>query len=305
MLEEHTILSYPGFFDLTIDYDSRTHLPTVVTKNLSAEGTQANICVLNEENQNISPSKRLLLIWHARFGHKGFGAIQCIFRALPFQSERFKGASRLIAGDIPRCKVCEFANVHRRPTKGNKIRTNIDTYGPLKINDLRAGSSVSVDHFESRPKGRIYTSFGKTTSDQYFGGCTFVDHMSEYVHIEHQLGFSGSEIIRAKQNYEKLALDHGVIVENYLANNGVFKAKAFVGHLREHNQKIQYYGVNIHHKNVVAERSIRTVSECARALLLHVSLRWKIGIDNSLWPMAVDYATYIYIITHQMIMALL
>ena len=106
--------------------------------------------------------------------------------------------------------------------------------------------------------------------------------MSGYVHVEHQLGFSGSETIRAKQNYGKLALDHGVIIENYLADNGIFEGKAFVGHLREHNQKIQYCGVNAHHKNAVAERSIRTVSECARALLLHASLRWKSGIDSSL-----------------------
>ena len=151
----------------------------------------------------------------------------------------------MIAEDIPRCEVCEFAKAHRRPTKGNKTRTNIDTDGSLKVNDLRAGSSVSVDHFESRLKGRTYTSFGKTTSDQYVGGCTFVDHMSGYVHVEHQLGFSGSETIRAKQNYEKLALDHGVIIEKYLADNGIFKAKAFVGHPREHNQKIQYCGVNV------------------------------------------------------------
>ena len=92
--------------------------------------------------------------------------------------------------------------------------------------------------------------------------------MSGYVHIEHQLGFSESEIIRAKLNYKKLSLDYGVIVENYLADNGVFKAKTFVGHLGEYNQKIQYYGVNTHHKNAVAEISIRTVSEYARALLL-------------------------------------
>ena len=105
----------------------------------------------------------------------------------------------MIAEDIPRCEVCEFSKAHRRPTKGNKTRTNIDTDGSLKVNDLRDGSSVSVDHFESRLKGRTYTSFGKTTSDQYVGGCTFVDHMSGYIHVEHQLGFSGSETIRAKK----------------------------------------------------------------------------------------------------------
>ena len=61
--------------------------------------------------------------------------------------------------------------------------------------------------------------------------------MSRYVHVEYQLGFSGSEIIRAKQNQGMLALDQGIIVESYLTDDGVFKSKAFVGHLREYNKK--------------------------------------------------------------------
>ena len=32
----------------------------------------------------------------------------------------------------------------------------------------------------------------------------------------------------------------------------------------------------------------------ARVMLLHAALHWKNGIDSSLWPMAVDYATHIY-----------
>ena len=115
-----------------------------------------------------------------------------------------------------------------------------------------------------------------------------MDHMSSYLHVEHQLGFSSSETIRAKQNFEKMALDYGVIVASYHANNGTFKANEFVAHIHEHNQKIQYCGVNVHHKNAVAERSIRTVSECARALLLHSALHWKTGIDSSLWSLAVS-----------------
>ena len=60
--------------------------------------------------------------------------------------------------------------------------------------------------------------------------------MSGYLHVEHQLGFSSSKTIRAKQNFEKLALDHGVIAGSYHADNGVFKANAFVWHIREHNK---------------------------------------------------------------------
>ena len=93
---------------------------------------------------------------------------------------------------------------------------------------LRPGSGVSVDHFESRHKGRTYTYFGKNTLDKYIGGCIFVDLASSYIHVEHQLGFSSSETIRAKQNFEKFAFDHNVIIEDYLVDNGVFKAKAFI-----------------------------------------------------------------------------
>ena len=164
----------------------------------------------------------------------------------------------------------------------------------MKANHIRPGHAVSVDHSESRLLGRTYTSYGKNISSQYVGGCIFVDHMSGFVYVEHQLGFSGSETIRAKQNFEQRALDYGVLIDSYLADNGVFQANKFVAEIRERNQKINYCGVNAHHKNAVAERSIRSISECARALLLHASLRWKSGIDSSLWPMAVHYAVHLY-----------
>ena len=76
--------------------------------------------------------------------------------------------------------------------------------------------------------------------------------MSGLVYVEHQLGFSSSETIRAKQNFEKLALDHGVLINSYRADNGVFRANEFVSHIRELNQKLSFCGVNTHHKNGAA-----------------------------------------------------
>ena len=141
--------------------------------------------------------------------------------------------------------------------------------GHLKSGYLRAGASISADHFESRVKGCTLTSRGKPNSEQYVGGCIFVDHMSGFIHIEHQVGFTSLETIRAKQNFEKLAMDYGVLVDSYLSDNGVFKANAFVSHIQEQGRKLRFCGVNAHHKNAIAERAIRTVSDCARALLLH------------------------------------
>ena len=74
----------------------------------------------------------------------------------------------------------------------------------------------------------------------------------------------------------------------------MFKTSAFVQHLREENQKVQYCGVNTHHKNSIAERSMCTVSEMAMIMILHASIHWKDGIEGVLWSMVVDYSEYIY-----------
>jgi hypothetical protein len=133
-------------------------------------------------------------------------------------------------------------------------------------------------------KGRTYDSYGKPTSDQYVGGCIFVDHASGYIHIEHQLGFSAVETIQAKQGFEKFAFDQGVLVQEYLTDSGAFKANKFVSHVHQTQQKIKYFGTNAHHQNGIAERAIQSFSNMARVMLLHSSIHWKGGIDSSFGP---------------------
>ena len=72
---------------------------------------------------------------------------------------------------------------------------NSITDGAIHQGQLRAGNLVSVDHFEYRLKGRTYQSMCRMTADRYVGGCIFVDSMSSFLHVEHQLGFSGLEIV--------------------------------------------------------------------------------------------------------------
>ena len=60
-----------------------------------------------------------------------------------------------------------------------------------------------------------------------------------------------------------MALYHGISIEDYLTDNGVFKGKDFTKHLSEQNQRVNFCGVNAHHQNSVAERNIRTISEMA------------------------------------------
>ena len=51
--------------------------------------------------------------------------------------------------------------------------------------------------------------------------------------MEYQHDFSSSYTIRSKQSSGKVTIDHEVIVESYLADNGVFKANAYVQHITQ------------------------------------------------------------------------
>ena len=290
--EEAFYLEYKDKPMITIKYSSDSNLPiahaTTVTHDHS---NQVNLTLLDETNQNLTAGQKLLLEYHYRFGHTNMPLVQQILRSEGFPAGKYAAASKC---QVPKCSICEFAKGHRRSTRGH-IHTPTPTRdGNLKINDLRPGNTVSVDHFESRLKGRTFDSFGKATSDKYIGGCIFVDHASGYVHIEFQLGFSAIETIRAKQNFEKFAFNNGVIPITYLTDSGAFKANKFVQHIRDNNQKIQFCGTNAHHQIGVAERSIRTIYNMARAMMLHASAHWKHGIDSSMWPMAVKYAAHVY-----------
>ena len=130
---------------------------------------------MDEGNQNLTAGQKLLLEYHYRFGHTNMPLVQQILRSEAFPAGKFSAASKC---QIPKCSICEFAKMHRRPTKGKTHTPTAVRDGTLKINNLRAGASVSVDHFESRLKGRTFDSYGKATSDKYIGGCIFVDHAS-------------------------------------------------------------------------------------------------------------------------------
>jgi hypothetical protein len=68
----------------------------------------------------------------------------------------------------------------------------------------------------------------------------------------------------------------------------------FLKDLSDRKQTIKFSGVGAHHQNGIAERAIRTVSESARAMILHAAIHWPEAVTIDLWPFAVDYAVYLW-----------
>ncbi|MGH3054777.1 MAG: hypothetical protein ACRDL7_07350, partial [Gaiellaceae bacterium] len=71
-----------------------------------------------------------------------------------------------------------------------------------------------------------------------------------------------------------MAASHGVHIQNYRGDNGVFTSRDFRRQLELQHQGLTLSGVGAHHQNGVAERAIKTVTTHARIMMLHAALRW-------------------------------
>jgi hypothetical protein len=288
--EESFLLILNDHTPIDIPYDIRSSLPIGYVRTGPDLHPQVN-AVLSSEDQNMSDSQKLLLDWHTIFAHLNFARVQQVLRHIPFIANKF--------GDTTKCEppmfhTCELAKAKIRANKKSLQTKTTERDGALKTGNVKVGSRVSLDHFESRLLGRTYECYGKPSSTKFKGGSLYVEHASGIVHCEHQVVFSTRETIRGKQSFEKMCMDNGVVVQDNLTDSGTFKAKKCVAHINETQKMMYFCGTNAQHQNGVAERAIQTISNMARAMILHAIMHWKDGIDASLWHMAVNHAIHIY-----------
>jgi Integrase core domain. len=258
-------------------------------------------CV-SDINMNLSDAQKELLRWHQRLGHISFAKVKHLLQsgALANKSEsarRLHRAASLSSCSIPKCSACLYAKQCRRPapTGRNSGRIN-DRDGVLRQGNLLPGQEVSVDHFMCSQRGHLFQTRGKESDkDKYCGGCIFVDHASNYVHIEFMQAFTSHATLDAKTAFEAHCRDHGVIPAKFLTDNGSsFTSKAFVQHLNIFQQVTRFAGVGSHHQNGHAERSIQTIMSISRAMMIHSAIHWPQVADSSLWPAAVAQAVFLW-----------
>ena len=134
---------------------------------------------------------------------------------------------------------------------------------------------MCADHYILRAPGRIYHTKGKSNQyDMFSGGCVFIDHVSGYVSIKHQVAINGTENVKAKLTFEREAQSHGVVIKGYHTDNGIFNSSEFMEELLKKQQKIRFSGAGASHQNGAAERAIKTVITMARTMLMHAALRY-------------------------------
>ncbi|MHA7927723.1 MAG: hypothetical protein ACX936_21195, partial [Marinobacter sp.] len=166
----------------------------------------------------------------------------------------------------------------------------------IRQGDLMPGDRVSVDSYISALPGRLPHTKGKEKPKQkYNGGTIFCDHASGVLFLVNQVSLRAGETCQAKLRFEQWARSHNVPrIAGYRADNVPFSQGAFIDNVRLQGQSMEYSGANAHHQNAVAERSIQTVTNWARTMLLHCAIHWPDQADLTLWPFAMEHAVYIW-----------
>ena len=293
-----------GTNPINVSIDPASNLPVCTAYT---EGSQdcihqefnSVISTTSDRNMNLNAAERELLRWHHRLGHLGFRQIQFLMRSGALSHSESARRLHMSAAKLqiyPLCSACQYGKQRRKPSPGKRSHVVRDRDGILKKDNLFPGQRVSVDHFVCSTRGRLLHTYGKEDPRlQFVGGAIFVDHASGYIFVAPQVNLNTHETLKAKDSFERHCRDFGVIVAEYLSDNGsVFTSKSYVEHLEKFQQVSRFAGVGAHHMNGIAERSIQTVMSVARTMLLHQAIHWPDIASATIWPLAVLHAVYLY-----------
>ena len=188
---------------------------------------------------------------HQRFGHLSFTKLQQMARdgIIP---KKFAKCPK------PACSSCLYAKATRRQWRYKSARNDDEALKPTK-----PGEVISVDQLISPTPGLIAQLTGSLTKERYKAATIYVDQVSRVGYVYLQKSTTAEETLEGKEAFEQWALMHGVVIRAYHADNGVFRAHAWVQACRSKSQPLTFAGVNAHHQNGMAERRIRELQDSA------------------------------------------
>ena len=133
----------------------------------------------------------------------------------------------------------------------------------------------------------------RVTSQVYKGGTIFCDAASSKIIVHRQVSFTAEETIISKLKFEMEAMGSILPVGRYYIDNGIYNSKEFTRDLNGKGQGIRHSGVVGHHKNGVADNSIKNVVRISRTMMIHADLRWPGSSEKSLCTMDMDHGVHL------------
>ena len=150
--KDHVLIKFPeGDCHCPMNDSNLPVMKLTVSKKLEEDASALNACVMQEHNQNLTPSQKELLKWHCKLGHINLATVQSIMKsgALGF-TPLIKAASNLNLQKTPLvCGSCLCAKAKRKSSRPKTSKTNLEPPSEklLSKDILIPGQKVSMDHF--------------------------------------------------------------------------------------------------------------------------------------------------------------
>ena len=238
-------------------YLPNTKLPPTATVYDDSELTREETA----EQQELR-KEALLLRYHYNFNHAPFAKLQRMAKqgVIPRALARCR---------IPACAACLYGKATKRQWRQKGQSNKEEAYQPKQ-----PGEITYVDQLRSPTPGFIAQMTGTLTKQRYKYATIFVDGYSGKGYMYGQRTQSGEETLQAKQTYERMGRQAGVKIQQYHADNGVFKSKQWIEDCQKKGQGLSFAGVDAHFQNGKAEARIRRLTEMTRTILAHARQRW-------------------------------
>jgi hypothetical protein len=217
---------------------------------------------LDEDNENLTPAQKTLLLDHQRLGHINMQHLQTLYTDHPVDCD-FDGCSKdsgtaclparhrsVTNCSIPLCFACRQAKAKKRPIASERTQDLPSKQHILSRDKLKPGERISLDQYQSSVRGRRYNTAGKERDkEKYVGGTIFYNHASGLILCYHQESLT----LRSKKLFEQECAKHGIAVQSYHTDNGVFTSQELQSDLISKKQTDTYSGVGAKHMNGCAE----------------------------------------------------
>ena len=274
---------------------------------LTTRDSMEQLLLNGDQRANLSSAQLELRMIHNKMGHVHMKRLQkLVHHEKPLDSRQSEGElnppvvfrsrfAKTKSCTMPLCRSCALSKMTKQKTNTQHHTNDPAKEMALQREHLAPGACISWDQYVVPHRGRLYTSAGRERESlRYGGGSLAVDHASKRVFIHHQVSLDARHTLIGKRLLERDAREVGVTIQRYHADNGIFASAEFKADCELKEQKLTFSASNSHHQNGVAERYIGTISRMARAMLIHQALLWPRRHNVNLWPMAMDYAVWLW-----------
>jgi len=156
------------------------------------------------------------LRYHQKYGHISPLRIQAMARRgiLP---------RRLATYPVPVCTACLYGKAHKKPWRS---KPSDEEREAVKI-VTKPGECVSVDMMTSPTPGLVAQMSGKPTCKRYKHAAVYVDQATGLGFTWLQKSVDIEDTMEGKLAFEQFCQSHGILVQHYHANNGIFASNTW------------------------------------------------------------------------------